>query len=228
MTLYRKAVLGLCLASLVAATACAEGGDDAVAPDRAVLPDCGEADYDGAHADCRLALSDGREMVFDFTADAASNEWGEPIESVDITFAGADGQVQQAFADTAGRSFAYPSLSDVDGDGDFDLLLPQETGNVNTTSHVWLQDGGRFIAAGSINGIGIDPEGDGLMSVPARSSAAEWETTYYVARENRLLGVFSVSTDLSDNSCSVNDWDGGLAEAGLTLDEATARFCAAD
>ncbi len=228
MTRYRKTVFGLCLAGLVAATACAEGGDDAVAPDIAVLPDCGALDYDGSHADCRLALSDGRDMAFDFTAGAASNEWGESIESVDITLAGADGQVEQAFADTAGRSFAYPSLADVDGDGDFDLLIPQETGNVNTTSHVWLQDGERFITAGSINGVGIDPVGGGLMAVHARSSAAAWETTYYIARENRLIGLFSVSTDLSDNSCSVNDWDGGLADAGLTLDEATARYCATD
>jgi len=227
MKLYRKPMLGLCLASLVAATACADG-DDAGARDIAVLPDCGALDYDGTHADCRLAFEDGRQMVFDFTADAASDEWGERIESVDITLAGAEGQVLQTFADTAGRSFSYPSLADVDGDGDIDLLVPQETGNVNTTSHVWLQDGAQFIAAGSISGVGIDPVGGGLMAVHARSSAAEWETTYYIARDNRLIGLFSVSTDFSDDSCAVNDWDGGLAEAGMTLDDATARFCDAD
>ncbi|MFT6461707.1 MAG: hypothetical protein ACJA0Y_001205, partial [Maricaulis maris] len=48
---------------------------------------------------------------------------------------------------------------------------------------------------------------------------------YYIARDNQLVGLFSVSTDLSDDSCAVNDWDGGLAEAGMTLDDATARFC---
>ena len=217
--------IALALAGLLTVSACAQ---DAASPGIAALPQCDGLEYTGAHEDCALALADGRQISFDFTPGAATNEWDEPIEALDIVLFSADGQLVQGFADTAGRTFAYPSLEDVDGDGDVDLLLPQETGNVNTTSHVWLQGDAGFAAAGSINGIGIAPEGDGLMSVPARSSAAAWETTYYIARENRLLGVFSISTDLSDNSCSVNDWDGGLAEAGLTLEEATARFCAAD
>ncbi len=225
MSVFNHAGIALALTGVIAVGACAQ---DTAAPGAAALPQCDALDYVGAHEDCALVLVDGRQIAFDYTPDAATNEWGEPIESVEISLFSTDGRLVQGFADTAGQTFAYPSLADIDGDGDVDLLLPQATGNVNTTSHVWLQGEAGFVAAGSINGIGIEPEGDGLMSVAARSSAAEWDTTYYIARDNQLIGLFSVSSDLSDNSCSVNDREGGLAEIGLTLDEATARFCAAD
>ncbi|MFY0637719.1 hypothetical protein [Maricaulis maris] len=225
MTVFANAIAVLALGGLAAGITLSKSGPDGTPSVDESLPECDQVEFDGAHQNCVLPLGNG--LVVVRVTPGGMDEWGDPVERAELDFQRADG-FSQTFEDTLGSSFLHPSAEDIDGDSDFDLLLPQETGNVNTRSHVWLQGEAGFVSAGSINGIGIDPEGDGLMSVPARSSAAEWETTYYVARENRLLGVFSVSTHLAENSCSVNDWEGGLALVGLTLDEATARYCNAD
>jgi hypothetical protein len=222
MGVFMQAAAVLMLGGLAAGIAVSQSGRDGASIVEETVPACDQAEYDGAHQDCVLQLANGLLVVR--VSEGGPDEWGDPIERADLSFHRADG-FTQSFDGTLGSSFMQPTAEDVDGDGDLDLLLPQATGNVNTTSQVWLQGETGFVAAGSINGIGIEPVGGGLMSVAARSSAAEWETTYYIARDNQLVGLFSVSTDLSDDSCAVNDWDGGLAEAGMTLDDATARFC---
>ena len=221
MTLVLQAGAVLALGSLAAGIALTQSGSDSGLMMEDIMPACEQAEFDGSHQDCFVSLSNGRVIVR--MSGLSEDEWGDPVETVDLTFRRDDGLVQ-SFADRLGSSFLHPGGSDIDGDGDDDLLLPQATGNVNTTWRVWVQGERGFTEAGEVNGIEVAPQGEGLVAVPARSSAAEWETAYYRVEDGRLHGVFSVATDLSAGSCSVTDW-GGLENLGLTVEQAAARYC---
>jgi hypothetical protein len=188
-------------------------------------PWCDMAEYEGQHVDCGLMLEGDRMLGFAFTQGGAEDEFGDPAESVDITLSSVDGTVWQTFSDIVGSSFFYPSVEDIDGDGDLDLLLPQYTGNVNTSFHVWIQHGVEFIEAGRVNGAVIGPAAGELISVKARSSAAEWEESFYAVTDGRLDGLFGTSTNLADGTCTVNDW-GGLERLGMSVEAATELYCA--
>lgn len=242
MTRFR--MMGVAAGALLLAACGSEGGstEEAVpamdAPDQQLAEDFSEPDftheegdpwcdmveYEGEHLDCALVFGDEGVIFFDFTAGAAENEWGEPVSSFAAIATTEDGQRIQEFSGMVGDTPLYPSLQDVDGDGDSDLLVPQEAGNVNVTWQVWLQGENGFAEAGTVNGIEVAPEQGGLIGVPARSSAATWEKSYYRVEDGRLVGAFGTSIDLAADTCSVSDW-GGLEQLGLTLDEATARYC---
>ena len=92
-----------------------------------------------------------------------------------------DGEPGQLMEETVAEGQALPSLEDINGDGRPDLLIPRETGNVNTVQAVWLagEGSGAYTRLGEIAGIGHSRTADGLLAVPARSSAAAVEITFY-------------------------------------------------
>jgi hypothetical protein len=90
-----------------------------------------------------------------------------------------NGEAGQLMEETVAEDQALPTLEDINGDGRPDLLIPRETGNVNTVQAVWLAGEGAYTRLGEIAGIGFTRTADGLLAVPARSSAAETEITFY-------------------------------------------------
>ena len=119
-------------------------------------------------------------------------------------------------------------------DGKADLLLPLETGNVNTTWAVWRQqdDGKSFVRIGEPSGIEIVKTASGYFAVPSRSSANEWDVAFYKLEANALQPVVTASIvaqgevdKITGVECSVTD-DGGLAQTGLDPAAANAQFCA--
>ena len=106
------------------------------------------------------------------------------------------------------------------------------TGNVNTAYALWTQTApGPFIRVGEISGLGVDPRGDGLFSISARSSAASWVINFYTLNNDALQEIAFAEITLSDTdesqTCTVSD-SGGLAAYGLSLEEAQSVFCSMD
>ena len=177
-------------------------------------------------APCFLEISDGSGLGFDVTYEEADYglEWT-------LALTDSDGNAFQTINETAEYVYGMPSMQDIDEDGADEVLVPLIAGNVNTNYAIWTRAPGEqnFVRAGEASGIGFEPAGDGLFSTPARSSASEWENSYYRLVDQTLTPVatmlLTLAEDGSNESCTVRD-DGGLADAGLSLEEAEARFCA--
>ncbi|MFN3608300.1 MAG: hypothetical protein ACK4Y9_04470 [Hyphomonas sp.] len=104
-----------------------------------------------------------------------------------------DGASLQVIEEPATGFYSYPYLEDLSGDGALDLMLPQLSGMVNTSYALWLQGAdGRFSRAGELSGFTIDLGEDGLIAASGRSSASEWETSYYALENGALKEVAAV------------------------------------
>jgi len=193
----------------------------------AEVPQCDVIDYDGAHIDCVLLLNDDHTLFLDFTADAAQDEWGDPVELLEVSVMKPGMGVVQTFTETVGNTFNYPALADVDNDGDLELMIATYTGNVNTTWHVWQQTADDFLFAGEVNGLGLEfNEETGLSVISSRGSAVTYYWDGYRLEENGLVAVYSLMTDLHARTCTL-DQGPGFAESGLDADAILAA-CSAD
>lgn len=107
----------------------------------------------------------------------------------------ADGEPGQLIEETVAEGQAPPWLEDVNGDGRSDLFISRETGNVNTATAIWLAgEGGRAYARlGEIAGFGHRLTAQGLLAVPARSSAAAVEVAFYRIEPSALTEVAVVT-----------------------------------
>ena len=101
----------------------------------------------------------------------------------------------QTIKETMGNTFNGITAEDLDRDGKADLLLPLETGNVNTTWAVWRQkdDGKGFERIGEPSGVGISKTESGYFSVPSRSSAIEWDVAFYKLEADTLRPIVTAS-----------------------------------
>jgi hypothetical protein len=140
----------------------------------------------------------------------------------------------QTIEETMGNTFNGITQMDVDQDGRSDLLLPLETGNVNTTWALWRQadDGQSFARAGEPSGIGVETSASGYIVVPARSSAASWTVAFYKLESNTLRPAVTVEVTaegepdrITGVECTLTD-NGGVPETGLTPEAAKDKFCA--
>ena len=234
-----KPRLALCLTALALA-ACspkpeAEGVSTGVAEKRMPLPDCSKAETqdqgaDGwKHPDCRLMLSDKSGLAVEARYSPAEDD--STKLTVQVTAAG--DATLQTIEETMGNTLAGISTQDVDNDGREDLLLPLETGNVNTTWAVWRQneDGAGFSRIGEPSGVEIKNTQSGYIAVPARSSASEWAIAFF-KMQGELKAILTANvvakgeTDkITGVDCAIMD-DGGLGSTGLTAEAAKAQFCA--
>lgn len=239
-----KRRLGLGLAALALA-ACSpapasdvEAGGEAgggAAAKRLPLPDCAtsKAEDLGAdgwkHPDCRLMLPDASGLAIEARYTPAEDDSTQV--NVQVVQPG-DATIQE-IVERMGNTFNGPSVEDFDKDGKADILLPLETGNVNTTWAVWRQvDGPRFVRVGEPNGISIVKTDSGYIAVQGRSSAAEYYVQFLKLEADALSPVATATVTaqgepdrITGVDCSVAD-DGGLATAGLTLEAAKKQFCA--
>lgn len=234
-----KLHFALCAAALAAA-ACSpaptEGADagGAKAEKRLPLPDCAtveakDAGADGwKHPDCRAMFADQSGMAIEARYKPAEDDSTEITVSV---VAKGDATVQ-TIDERMGNTFNAPSLEDFDKDGKIDILVPLETGNVNTTWAAWRQvDGGKFVRVGEPNGVSIEKTASGYIATPARSSANAWDISFYKLDADQLAPVLTVTVEaqgepdkISRVECSIED-DGGLAATGIKPEDADMQFC---
>jgi hypothetical protein len=233
--------LTLCVAALALA-ACSPGAEPATdgaagaAEKRMPLPDCStvetvDAGADGwKHPDCRMMLTDKSGLAVEAHYTKAEDD----STKVAVQVVAPGDATLQTIEETMGNTFNGISLQDVDKDGKTDLLLPLETGNVNTTWAVWRQndDGQTFARVGEPSGVEIVNTESGYIAVPARSSASEWSVPFYKLEANTLRPVVTAEVAAEGDAdkitgvkCALID-NGGLSYTGLTQEAAKATFCA--
>ncbi len=231
--------------------ACSPGGKtastDAVgdtlpvtAAKRAAMPDCGPADAVDSgdagwrHPDCRLFSTDNRTLNFDvhygLTVDAANGKQ-TPI-AIDVVPPG-DATIQ-TITEMVGNTFGAPSLQDIDGDGFAELLIPLETGNVNTNYALWYAPPGgkHFTRLGEVSAVDFHKTDSGFIAAPARSSANEWAVQFFkLAPDGKLKPVLTANVIAKGDpghiigvDCSVTD-NGGFRGLKLSPKAAQAKFC---
>jgi hypothetical protein len=128
-----------------------------------------------------------------------------------------------------------PEYKDINGDGESDILIARDVGNVNATYAVWMGDpeGAPYVRAGEVSGEFEAPTKDGLLPVSGRSSADSTGFSFYKYGDQKLTLVGSVSVTatasspdgtVTATSCVLEDTS-GLASAGLNAAAAKAKFC---
>lgn len=202
---------------------------------RIPLAECAavEAEDAGAdgwkHPDCRMMLPDQSGMAIEARYTPAEDD----STKVTVQIVAADDATLQTIEERMGNTFNEPALEDVDKDGLVDILIPLETGNVNTTWAFWKQiSGGRFARAGEPSGVDIEKTETGYLAVQGRSSAAEYYVTFYKLTSEALHRGVTVRVEVQGEAdkvtgvaCSI-EADEELLASGMTADEAQAQFCA--
>lgn len=234
---------GLMAALVVAACSPAPETDATATPGetpaakRMPLPDCAviEAEDAGAdgwkHPDCRLMLPDQSGLAIEARYAPAEDDSTEV--KVQVVQPG-DATIQE-IVERMGNTFNGPNLEDFDKDGMTDILLPLETGNVNTTWAVWRQaELGKFVRVGEPSGVSILKTDSGYIAVQGRSSAAEYYVDFYKLEADSLkrLVTARVAAEFDDkgekvvgSECTLEDAD-GVSAMGLTPEAAKLQFCA--
>jgi hypothetical protein len=202
---------------------------------RMPLPECAavEAEDAGAdgwkHPDCRMMLPDQSGMAIEARYTPAEDD----STKVTVQVVAAGDATLQTIEERMGNTFNGPMLEDVDKDGMVDILIPLETGNVNTTWAFWKQlTEGKFARVGEPSGVEIEKTDSGYLAVQGRSSAAEYYVTFYkLAGETLQQGVTARVTaqgepeKITGVECGI-EADEQLAASGLTAEAAQAQFCA--
>lgn len=215
-------IMGLALAACAPQTS-APGEDLS-----AVQPCADVAPSDALTASECAMQAQGQTLLVKFAPLAAGASFG----MVTIDVLNERGDVVQSMSEPDVSQYIPPTIEDVDGDGRADLLVTRETFNANATSGVWIYNGERGVyeRAGQINGVGFERTEDGLIAVPARSSATEWDVTYYKLDEGGLHELLTVEVTApsgrsTEPSCGLATTP-GLRELGLSEVQARTRFCA--
>lgn len=229
-------------AALVAACSPAPSNEDAAPADaapaaakRIPLPDCAEVEAqdlgaDGwRHPDCRLMLTDASGLAIEARYAPAEDEstqvTAQVVQPGDATI--------QEIVELMGATFNGPTIEDFDKDGKADILLPLETGNVNTTWAVWRQiEGHKFVRVGEPSGVSINKTDSGYIAVQGRSSAAEYFVDFYRLESDTLKLALTVRVTADAEGDAVTSVTCTLESpneqipGGLSAEAAKAQFCA--
>jgi hypothetical protein len=160
---------------------------------------------------------------------------GKSLGSVNIDVLGAKDDTLSPISQLNVETNLYPRAEDFDKDGRVDILIPVEQGNANTRHTVWLQKAdGAFNFAGEIGGVSHDKMPSGLIAVPARSSAAEWNVAFYRVDDAKLTPIATVASTaqmsgdgkaLKSTTCELIEQP-GIASMNLDAAAAEKTFCA--
>jgi hypothetical protein len=141
----------------------------------------------------------------------------------------------QTITEQASENAGAPHLEDLNGDGHDELLVPLETGNVNTTYAIWLMPAGaaQFLRVGEATAVDFKTTDSGYIAALARSSANEWAVQFFkLTNEPRLTPVLTADVTargtpekITGIDCVIMD-DGGMKNLKLTPKAAEAKFCA--
>jgi hypothetical protein len=236
-----KLHLAICAAALTlvacspAPTEEAAEGAAGVNAKRMPLPECAtvEAEDAGAdgwkHPDCRMMMPDQSGMAIEARYAPAEDDSTE----ISVQVVAPGDATLQTIEERMGNTFNGPTLEDVDKDGMVDILLPLETGNVNTTWAFWRQKAkGQFARAGEPSGVEMARTDSGYLAVQGRSSANEYYVTFYKLVGDELQeGVTARVTaegepdKITGVACAIEE-DDKLLSSGMSAEEAAAKFCA--
>jgi hypothetical protein len=210
---------------------------EAAAAKRFPLPACGEVEpVDGPngweHKDCRLTGAGENALEVHFTArELEPDGSGAPTLATVQVVAPGDATVQ-TFEEPVENTFGQPSLSDLDGDGVQELMIPLMTGNVNTSYAIWrVGADGKFARAGEMSGHTFGKSGE-FVTATNRGGANIQAISYYRFENNELKPLFTAEATargedgdhITGVDCAVHD-DGGLRSIGKTRAQAQAEFC---
>lgn len=178
--------------------------------------------------ECRLEAN-GETLRVKFSAPPEGATGG--VVSIDVV--GSDRSVRQVLLEENVSEYLAPSIQDIDGDGRGDVLIPRESGNVNVAHAVWVfSDEGLYRRAGEVSGVQIERTDEGLIAVPARTSAASWNIAFHRLDGNGLSLIASVNVEAEAQRggalsvrCELADAP-GLALLDLTTAAAETKFCA--
>lgn len=213
-----KHVYAIAIASLLGISAC--GPQSAPEPTRydlSLYPMCEDVE------DITTA-PDGCVLTQEPMLHALVVAYSEGNIGVQVVAGGEGGQLIQ---EAAQGPFFIPTLADLNGDSQPDLLIPLMTGNVNTTWAVYAssQDA-TYTRLGEIHGVGWGPSATGLLAVPARSSAASWAVEFYDVEPGGLTPIATVETTMeAAGAAPACRLLGTPVLGGQTLEAAQAQYC---
>jgi len=183
------------------------------------LPLCDELESNATHEDCMLQTAGDHAFMLSFEFSALDDR----REMIDATVRHADGTLAQTMS-YATESFFYPSLSDLNGDGMEELLVPLETGNVNTTYSLAIgTEYGFEWTSHELNGYGIDPIGEGVFMVAARDSAIARYIEFYRLEGLELDNIATIFLTYETVENVDDGPDCSLVDGGQT--EGEAYYC---
>lgn len=211
----------------------------AVAEKRMPLPDCAEVEAKDKgvegwrHEDCRMMLKDqsGRMVEVRWPSEPANPS--DAATHLTVQIVGPGDATLQTIHEDVGSTFAGPSLLDINGDGAEELLIPLETGNVNTSYAIWTPSKGSepFARAGEATGYDFSQSGEYVLAM-SRSAANIQNVSFLKMDGETLVPIATAEVTatgapekITGIECAVKD-DGGLSKVGLSLKQAQTQFCA--
>lgn len=169
-------------------------------------PDCSEPALEPRVA-CALDAADGTgwRLVFQFEPE------GPRAREVDILLVAVDGAPVQRWSYALQRGFLPPELTDLDGDGFEDLLLPLSTGMVNSDWAIAFGTGDGFAGAEGepIYGHTVEAAAPALFAVHARGSAGRHDVTFHTRDGLRVPVEASVAITFGEDGaqCALTTQD---------------------
>ena len=160
---------------------------------------------------------------------------GDDSGAVTIDVLQRDGAVGQTLHENNLSDYADPEAVDFDEDGHIDLEIPLLVGNDNRDVALWRFDPAlsRFVRLSDVSGI-IRHTRDGYLAVAGKSSAAEWDVSFYTIGANALAELISVNVaaegddqgNVTRTTCTIGRRGPAFASLGISADAARTRFCA--
>jgi hypothetical protein len=197
---------------------------------RMAMPDC-DGNGPGELKDCRINSSDTSQFMFEV-------RYGQPVGGktpVTIQVVETGDATLQTISEHVSGDAGVPHAEDIDGDGYAELLVPLETGTVNTSYAIWLMPAGarQFIRVGEVSAVDFKHTDSGYIAASARSSANEWAVQFFkLTDEPKLVPVLTADVTargtpdkITGVECHIMD-DGGMKDLKLTPKAAEAKFCA--
>lgn len=154
----------------------------------------------------------------------------KPGDAVRVQVIGADGTPGQLIEEESFSPYSIPTLSDLNGDQEAELLIPKETGNVNTNYAVFaLQPDGTYLRLGEMSGTNWETSTDGFLAVSSRGSAASLEIAFIDVEPGDLTPIATVEVTMETEGakpvCKLVE-GAPLVDQGRTTAESEAHFCA--
>jgi hypothetical protein len=193
------------------------------------LPHAATADRPYPASECKLVT---RSQTFHVKFAEAQ---GDDNGTVSIDALGPDGAAVQTLREDNVSDYADPEAVDFDEDGHIDLEIPLIVGNDNRDLALWRYDPAqsRFVRLGDVSGI-IHHTRDGYLAVAGKSSAAEWDVSFYMVGPRALSELVTVNVvaegddqgHVSRTTCTLARQGPAFASLGMNAEAARAKFCA--